>query len=232
MKGVVMPSRNNVAVKERDINPLSKKDVAKFIETSLLLDKDGNVLYRYGYAFIFILNTGIRCGEALALKWENIDFDNRIVKIDSNVSSIKNRSAIEDEPKTCRVISTVKTKNAIREIPLNNQAIEALISIKERDELLGINCEYVICTKNSNIVTHANFQRALDRILKRMEADHIGVHALRHTFATLMLEQEANIKVVSEILGHGSPTITYNVYVHTDNESKKNAIEKLDLLCC
>lgn len=80
------------------------------------------------------------------------------------------------------------------------------------------------------MVTHRSFQTCLDRILKKAGLEHVGTHSLRHPFACLLLETKGNIKVVSDLLGHGSPSITYKTYIHTNNLDKLHAVQALDRL--
>lgn len=64
-------------------------------------------------------------------------------------------------------------------------------------------------------------------MLKKLQIKHYGFHSLRHTFATRLLEKGVDIKTISELLGHSSPTITLNRYVHTNIQNKRKAIEIL-----
>jgi integrase len=119
--------------------------------------------------------------------------------------------------------TSAKSKSSRRTVPLNKAAYSALDALKKQT-----NCEYVISTKDGNAVHPAPFQKTLDRICKTADIERFGVHALRHTFASKMIEGGVDIKIVSKILGHSSVRITYDIYIHVLDKHKKEAVESID----
>ena len=75
-----------------------------------------------------------------------------------------------------------------------------------------------------------NMQTIFDNILRNAGIAHKGLHALRHTFASMLIRKGVDIKIVSELLGHADVAFTYNRYVHIIDEQKNTAIQKLDEL--
>lgn len=171
----------------------------------------------YHYGILVALYTGLRIGELLALKWNNVDFKNKLIHIEKTVVCIgKNH-------KTMIVEDTPKTSSSIREIPISTVLFKILLEIKRYS-----NCEYVIASRNNKRVEIRAYQKSFENLLKRLNIKHHGFHSLRHTFATRLLELGVDVKTISELMGHSSPTITLNRYVHTDLNNKRKAVERIN----
>ena len=169
----------------------------------------------YHYGILISLYTGLRLGELLALKWQNVDFKNKILKITLTTSKcLENHKQISLE-------TTPKTNSSIREIPLTADLIKIL------KELKAESCEYVISNKNGQKVDYRTYQKSFENLLKRLNIKHYGFHSLRHTFATRLLENGVDIKTISELMGHSNPTTTLNRYVHTNMQNKLKAMLKI-----
>lgn len=230
MLGVVMPKQSMMNVQTKKVQEYSKKDIMKIEKVINTTFDSKRQLYRYSPIFIFILNTGLRAGEALALTWDKIDFKKKTVMISNSLSLVKNRNGKEDENKRKIIISDTKTINGNRIIPLNQKAIKALREIQRRNEFQNIKSEYVVCDLNGNYLPPRNFQRTFECILTKAKVENQGIHALRHTFGSRALRAGVEIKVVSELLGHSNITITYNRYIHVLKEQKIHAVELLNCI--
>lgn len=88
--------------------------------------------------------------------------------------------------------------------------------------------DYVIATSTGQIVQNGAFQNMLNNMLKPLGISHVGIHALRHIFATSLIHTGVDIKVVSELLGHSSINITYNTYIHTTLDDKVSAVKAVE----
>ena len=224
MGTVTLPEDNDV--KDGDVFFFSEEQIKAIKQEAVRKYKTGKSVYRLGWGFILILNTGMRLGEALALTWDDIDFEKRNIDINKSVATVKNRDAKEGEPKYVNVIqNTPKTKKSIRIISINDNALEALNNLKE------INGKhiYVLAKSNGKFNTHRAFDKAFRKIQEHLGySPVVGTHALRHTFASVLFKNGIDVKTVSAILGHSSTSITYNTYVHLINEQKVEAIRILD----
>ena len=225
--GVTVPSRKVLPPKK--IQFYTKDEASLLIKQAMSSWSNGKRRYPLGAFVPLILNTGLRAGELLALKWgSDIDIENRTLTIHNNVVFIKDR----DKDKGYKLLEqdSVKTDaGQDRTIPLNNDAIAALLDIRQ---VTG-SYPYVMTTSAENIVK----PRQLDQMFRRIAAasglpeDKIyGVHALRHTFATLLLSNGVDIKTVSKLLGHSDVTITYNTYIHVIKEQEAKALDTLPKL--
>ena len=194
----------------RKVQALEKQEQAK-LENYIL---ENNKIYYFG--ILLSLYTGLRLGEVLALKWQNVDIKNKLIYVDKSVGSISQNH------KTLTIESSPKTQSSIREIPISKQLQILLRMLKQNSKN-----DYVIVSHNGKQIKPRAYQKSFENLLKKLQIKHYGFHALRHTFATRLLENGVDIKTISELLGHSSPTITLNRYVHTNLQNKRKAMEIL-----
>ena len=143
-----------------------------------------------------------------------------------NAVIIKNRDP--NGPKQKLVIqNTPKSKKSRRVIPLNKEAIHALEQLAQAPGTKDDG--YIIHTADGSAMLPRNFEATLELLCKAAGIHRIGVHALRHTFATRLYEKGIDVKVISELLGHASVDITYKIYIHLFEQTKRNATQVLDL---
>lgn len=221
--GVIIPNKKLFPAQKI---PFYTQDEAKrLIEQATICWPNGTRRYPLGSFVPLIINTGLRMGELLALKWdEDIDFENKTLTVHKNISLVKNRKEDHEKKYELLLQDSVKTDaGQDRSIPLNEQAINALLDLKS---VTG-NSPFVMTTKNETHVSPRNIDRIFRRIAKAAgfeEEKIFGVHSLRHTFATLLLSNGVEIKTVSELLGHSDVTITYNTYIHVIKDQKRKAL--------
>ncbi len=112
-------------------------------------------------------------------------------------------------------------------LPLNTSAIKALEDLKTA---LGYNPRgFIIHTKSGTPIAPRTFEQTLELMCRAAGIRKVGVHALRHTYATRLFEKGVDIKVISELLGHSSTEITYKVYIHVIESMKETAVEAIEL---
>ena len=203
----------------------TQAEAKKLIEQAISTWPNGTRRYPLGSFVPLLINTGLRMGELLALKWEtDIDFENKTLTVHDNISLVKNRQDESDKKYELILQDSVKTDaGQDRSIPLNDQAIDALLDLKS---VTGDD-DFVMTTKNGTHVSPRNIDRIFRRIATAagFEEEKIyGIHSLRHTFATLLLSNGVEIKTVSELLGHSDVTITYNTYIHIIKDQKRKAL--------
>ncbi len=225
---VRLPSEKNVNCEEEDDkDPIyTDEEIAKILEisrTELFMEKAKR--YRYAPMYVFILNTGLRIGECVALKWSDIDFENRILTVRHGATIFKDRT----RNAKVQVISTTKTEKGVRCIPLNNTAMKMLTEMKYRNQRLDLVCDFVFPSYKCTDLNIRSVQDTFERICKDIGVEHKGLHALRHTFGSILIRNNVDIKVVSEILGHTSVKFTYDKYIHVINEQKMKAVQMFDI---
>ena len=221
--GVTLPK--NLKHQDGDIKFYTEKQVELLLKQSKIKYSNGKNKYRLGYGIQLLLYTGLRIGEALALTWEDVDIQNKTIKVNKNLKQVKNRDDNQSKYKTI-VQNSTKTNSGTRVIPLNNKSIEALKQIKE---ITG-QYKYVFSTETGNNMSARTCDRMFRKIQENCGFKEIyGVHALRHTFASLLFKKGVDVKTVSEILGHKDVSITYNTYIHLIQEQKISAMNLLDM---
>jgi len=209
----------------KEMRVLTKEEQDKLIAT-VMSDRMGN-------AIIFSLFTGVRRGELLSLKWEDIDMEKRLVFVKRTVNRVKNYG--EGEGKTMLVISDAKTPKSRRTIPIVETLFNLLLQHKKiQDEEKALAGELyedndlVFATELGKIIDPTNFNRTFARMLKRAGVEHASPHSLRHTFATRCLEAGVHIKAVQQFLGHSSMSMTSDVYSHVLMDRKIEEMAKLN----
>lgn len=185
---------------------------------------------RRGDLFEFILYTGLRIGEAVAITWDDIDLDNAILDINKTqiVWSVDADGSTKYQPG----YGSPKSKAGIRKIPLIPEAIDIIESLrKEREDLER---QGIIPSSNTiflNTRGGAFIKTGAYDILRKATAtagiEGVHPHTLRHTFATRGLEHGIELKVMQELLGHSTLSMTADIYTHVLQESKKDSIMKL-----
>ena len=223
-----------VSVPNRKLFPAKKIHFYTAEEAKILCDQsmscwsNGKRKYPLGAFVPLLINTGLRMGELLALKWkEDVDLKNCSITIHNNMTLIKDRDS--DTARRYKLVEqdSVKTDSGQdRSIPLNEQALAAMLDLSKKTS----KNEYVMSTRNGTLLTPRNLDRTFRRIAVAAGFDEekiYGVHALRHTFATLLLKNGVDIKTVSKLLGHSDVTITYNTYVHVIKEQELAALKMI-----
>lgn len=168
---------------------------------------------------IICLYTGIRIGELCCLKWEDIDFENGYLNISKTIQRVKNFNN-EIKSKTSLVISSPKSFSSKRIIPLSNYLLNYLKKFKSANQNF-------ILTNSLKPLEPRNYEKYFENILLKLKIRKLKFHALRHTFATRSIESGMDIKTLSEILGHSSYRITYEVYVHSSLDFKRKSLNNL-----
>ena len=228
---VEMPDEAAVGIKTKQIEMISEEYIGKIKEVALSCKPDGTLNYRYGPALVFVLNTGLREGELLALSKNGIQKDSEgrmSIHIAETVSSVKNRDTRIAKHYT-QIITPPKYPRSNRVIPLNQEALKCLNIMLETYGQHQIREDLIVCTNTGNFPTSRNIQETLDRILRKCELPHYGTHALRHTFATRLLSKTSShqdIKAVAELLGDDYKVVIKS-YLHTDTGGKHDLVDQL-----
>lgn len=173
------------------------------------------------FGVLFCLYTGLRIGELLALKWQNFDLKNGIFSVSETCMDSWQGG------KYVKILQPPKTETSNRVIPIPKQLLPEIRQMKRTAA-----SEYFVCGRGKYGSQIRSYQKTFARLLKKLNIPHKGFHSLRHTFATRALEVGMDVKTLSEILGHKSPTVTLNRYVHSMLEHKTDMMNRLGNLLC
>jgi integrase len=213
------------AVKERLIprNPCDNCKIPKLEKKEMSVlpqEKIGTYLAeaeKYGLLALFYLEltSGLRRGELLALQWSDIDTENKTASVSKQVYRING----------ALVVTTPKTKNSIRKVAIPHQALELLIAEHERHP---DNPLIFPSPVNGGPYSPETIGRIHKKLLKRAEiSENVRFHDLRHTFATLALQNGVDVKTLSSILGHYSAGFTLDTYTHVTTKMQREAADKV-----
>lgn len=166
------------------------------------------------------LSSGMRIGEICALTWEDIDTDNGIIHIRKTIQRIY---IIEGNTRrTELILDTPKTRNSIREIPMNKELLKMLKPVKRI-----VNPSFFVLTNDAKPTEPRTYRSYYKNLMKTLSLPELKFHGLRHSFATRCIESKCDYKTVSVLLGHSNISTTLNLYVHPNMEQKKKAIEQM-----
>jgi len=184
-------------------------------EQTKLLESLYHKMDRYKLAVLLCLHTGLRLGELCALKWSDVDRENGILAVNRTVQ----RLYIEGHPtKTVLLENEPKSEHSQREIPLPSRMAELLyLFFNEKPYVFG----------GDKPLEPRTMQNHFKKILDEAGVSDKNFHILRHTFATNCVEGGADVKSLSEMLGHSGIQITLDRYVHPSMESKRRYVNDL-----
>lgn len=197
---------------------ISQENLTKLI-TILSTDES-----EFSTGILLCIYTGIRVGELSGIRWEDIDFDKKLLHIRRTISRIKNLNYTgesDKEPKTILMIGPPKSSSSIRDIPIPDFLLKKLKRIASAPN------SYLLTGSVQKCMEPRNIQRKFQRLLQQCDIPKINIHSLRHSFATRCIEMGCDSKSLSEILGHSSVKITMDIYVHSSIAQKQKCMEML-----
>ncbi len=191
-------------VERKEITPLDREQAKALLDAA-----SGD---RLGTLYVLAVHTGMREGELLGLKWEDVDLESGILRL--------RRALVREGGKV--KLGDLKTAKSRRQVQLTRAAADALRSHLERqlEEMKRMGSLYqpgglVFATESGALINPSNLRnRSFKPLLKRAGLPDICFHDLRHTCATLLLSQGTHPKLVQELLGHATIAMTLDTYSH------------------
>ena len=199
--------------------------------------------------FTVLLGTGCRIGEAIGLRWEDLDFEKRIISINHTLVYYQ-----REDDKTCVMrVSTPKTEAGIRTIPMMDMVYDAFQMLYEEQLENGFNeteidgmTGFIFCNRFGGVPNPLTVNRTIKRIVANYNNREIleaakkhreplllpefSCHQLRHTFCTRLCENDTNLKVIQSVMGHRDIATTMDIYAEATDRKKKESFEKLSQL--
>lgn len=202
-------------IPKSDIRVLTPDEQKRFIEY-LSLDSD-----ECKFGVLLALLSGMRIGEVCALKWKDVSLRDRCITVRSTMQRLHDFDS-DASSKTKIVISQPKTSFSVRTIPMTDYAAR-ICSLYWVDDPEA----FVLTGQRQRYIEPRTLQYRMERYTADCALTGVHFHTLRHTFATRCVEVDFEIKSLSEILGHSSPKITLERYVHSSMQLKRDNMNKL-----
>ncbi len=217
----------------KDIEDIQKKRT-KFLsieEMKVLKQSFGNSPQeiRMNYLIEFMYLTGLRIGEALALMWENINLENKIINVkytlDTNSASIKEFK-----------LNSPKTIDSYRLVSISVRCIEILLNMKKLNvKSKKANKSFIFLSETDSLINPNSLNIYLKKIARKAcfenkKPEIFSSHMLRHSHVSLLTELGVPIKVIMERVGHRDEKTTLQIYTHVTKKMENDVVEKLNLL--
>ena len=204
------------------------------------------IYYHWWPMFTVLLGTGCRIGEALGLRWQDLDYDKRTININHSLSYYQK----PESNKSVLRISKPKTEAGIRTIPMLDIVKDAFEMLYEEQLENGFNeseidgmSGFIFCNRFGTVPNPQTVNHTIKRIANSYNADEVvrakkerrdpiilpnfSCHHLRHTFCTRLCENETNLKVIQSIMGHRNIETTMDIYAEATEEKKQESFENL-----
>lgn len=190
------------------VQVLSLSDEKKLI-SAIYLNLNNKTV---GFMLSFLCS--LRIGELCALKWGDIDFEEKTI----NINKTLQRVYIKDKNKTKIIVTSPKTKSSNRVIPIPEQLVLILKKIQGKEN-------YYVLTNSIKYTEPKTYRRYFNNFMKKNNLPKIKFHSLRHTFAIRAIEMpEFDIKSLAYVMGHKNPSFTLNVYGRQNSQQTKKCM--------
>ena len=205
--------KENPAMDKRIVIPSKKKTVRKALELDeirnilLSLNKLEEMDKRY---MMLLLFTGMRRGEVLGLKWEDVDLKKNVFHIERSITYPKGQNDY--------VIGKPKTESGLRDVPISPELMKVLQPVETNGYIVG----------GETPLTLSIHRRMMERINRTINLHGATPHIFRHSYATLLNDAGASVKTIQAIIGHSDVQTTINRYVHSREDKKQEAVRSVN----
>jgi len=208
-----------------DARVLSPDEVRRILVAAQAMDDDPRGWSTHNFPlFALIAATGMRKGEALALRWDDVDFDAGTVHVRGTLSRVDGRL----------MVTSPKTRTSRRVLPVANGVVRVLrahrtAQLEDRMRAANVweDTGHVFTTGFGKPLDPRSVLRSIQAAARRAGVDDVDVHTLRHSAATVMLDGGVHLKAVSELLGHAGTQVTADIYAHLTQPTARKALDGL-----
>jgi integrase len=215
------PARGVLIPHPEDERPAREPDPFTWEERDQIENTFGEHFPRYYPIVVCGFRTGLRIGELIGLKWEDIDFFNCLILVERNITRGK--------------VTTPKSKSSRRPVRMTSQLVSVLKDHRKRIKAEKLRKgwnelpEWIFCNEEGGFINYGNFiHRVWNRAMEKSGLRRRTPHDMRHTYATLRLSKGDSLAEVSKEMGHGSPDITYRTYYKWLPKESRSNIDELD----
>lgn len=213
---VIKPKSKEIQKKD---NCYTKEELNKFL--TVAKQDSSQVFYTLSHTIAY---TGLRIGEALALKWSDINFKDKMISVNHTLVTIDGK----------QVLQSPKTKASKRIISVDQYTLKLLKDwqLEQKKEFFKLGKPYlhdenfIFTNSTGTVYVPTEIGKILRRLIKRNNLKPISPHGLRHTHASLMFESGIQPKEISDRLGHNNIKTTLDLYTHINDNQRSNAVDK------
>ena len=223
MNAVNMISENKF--EHSEVRWFTPDEITRFASEAERRFRNGNVVYKYGLVYLFLMNTGLREGEVCALNKSDIDFDNKLIRITKGVNTTATKRPDGTNAYSLEV-ATPKTRNSIRYVPMNEEAERFARSVMEQ---FPSGNRFIYSDRNSIVRPDTLYKQFNSILLHAGMKSCCGLHTLRHTFVSALFENDVDIYTISEIIGDTVETVT-KTYLHLYKARKAKAVQFVNVI--
>ncbi|MFT8362710.1 MAG: site-specific integrase [Sporolactobacillus sp.] len=208
--------------KNKQLKYIPYDHIKLFLETAL----EDN--YNYYIFFKFLIETGMRKGEAMALQWKDVDLKNQTIKVEQTIDYEPEDS--NDPFGDTKTFSSKRTFKITKDFALELRAHK----VRQNDNVMRFKKNYkselnlVLCREDGSPYPKSTLFNSFRRILKKAGLPNFPIHSLRHTHTVLMLESGALMKDMQMRLGHSSMQVTEDIYADTSEIIQDDSIKKFE----
>ena len=205
---------------QSEVKWFSPSEVSKIADEATRKFRTGNYVYRYGLIYLFLLNTGLREGEVCALHKEDINFDKKLIRVVKGVNTTTKKRA-DGSNEYSLIVTTPKTRNSIRYVPMNDEAVNLAQEIMKEFPSRDL----FIYSTTYTIVRPDTLYKQFNSILRNAGLETpCGMHTLRHTFVSILFENNVDIYTIAELVGDTVDTVV-KTYLHLYKSRKASAVQ-------
>ncbi len=230
---VEIPNWKYLKVQGKEVRIITPDDSERIYNEAMRTCVTGGYYHPSVYRMlVFIMYTGLRVGEAIGLRWEDVDKNFAYIRVRHSVERVKRRNSdgtlAESGFRTELKLKAPKSLRSNRTIPLPVRARRILKELHREDSKPD---EYVFKSKKGNVLKYGSVFSAFKILINDAGCDYndYTIHGLRHTYGSMLISRGVDIKIVSELLGHTSVSFTYDIYIGVLKEDKIKAIGIFDL---
>ena len=192
---ISLPKQDSVLQKTKDVSAYTDEEQARLKEALKLVAP-------YKAALIeVLLETGMRVGEAMALEWSDINWKRKAIAIRKTVVNPMNQGK-------SYVQNGAKSRTSNRTIPMSTRCYQILQTLKDSKS------KFVFIGPTGERISYKGLIKTMKNVCLKADIEYRGMHVLRHTFATNCYYRGCDVKILSKLLGHATPAITYAIYVN------------------
>lgn len=215
-KAVILPKAEVSKEKKPFLDENQARDLLKMVDENTQFNRIIKVL----------LFTGMRSGECLALRWQDIDFANKTIHIENTLTDVGGKHWLQP-PKTATSnryigLSDILSDIFIEQRKHNEEKIKKIGELYQHPEM-------VFATEGGNYVDRSRLNTQFRKFVRGTDFDFITLHSLRHCNATLLINNGIDLKIVSELLGHSDVSTTANVYADVLQSAKAKVADLISL---